>query len=322
MNKETLLGLLNKHKEKRLNPAEQELLDKWADILHARQDDKPLFDSSNEAETVGARVWIGIEERTLPVKKLNPRKKIFMRIAAAAAVVVLAGISYFVQQGKFTDRQNHAEVTWDTVSTPNAMIKKIMLSDSSEVYLNAASSVRFPRSFRGQFRKVQLLYGEARFDVTHDIKRPFQVLSQGIRTEVLGTQFTVTAYSQLNFVSVFVTRGKVAVSDNTRLLGTLTIRQGITYHTTDHHTEAITHGSSVFDAEHQRCFLNNAGFDELVLRIGIMYGYRLVPAYDSLKNHRFTGELNLNASIRTIMERFCAVYGGSFTIKGKEILMH
>lgn len=102
------------------------------------------------------------------------------------------------------------EATMNTISTPSGGQYTIVLSDGSRIRLNAASSLSFPTTFKGIERVVDL-HGEAYFEVTKDIQRPFKVVS-GLQTvEVLGTHFNVEAYADENTVKTTLAEGAVKV---------------------------------------------------------------------------------------------------------------
>lgn len=82
-----------------------------------------------------------------------------------------------------------------TLSTPNGGTYHITLSDGTQIWLNAASSLRYPIKFSSQDRVVEL-EGEAYFSVAPNSIKPsrFKVMSQGQEVEVLGTEFNISAY--------------------------------------------------------------------------------------------------------------------------------
>jgi ferric-dicitrate binding protein FerR (iron transport regulator) len=84
-------------------------------------------------------------------------------------------------------------VLYNTVSTPNGGQYRIILPDGTRVWLNAASSIRFPTSFAGE-RKITMT-GEVYFEVAHDKKHPFRVSAPDLFVEVLGTHFNIKAYA-------------------------------------------------------------------------------------------------------------------------------
>src|SRR3546814_7288589 len=86
-----------------------------------------------------------------------------------------------------------ATAGFNTVSTPNGGQYKVVLPDGTQVWLNAASSLRYPVRFTAGQREV-FLSGEAYFDVTENKDRPFIVESGGQSVTVTGTEFNINAY--------------------------------------------------------------------------------------------------------------------------------
>lgn len=82
---------------------------------------------------------------------------------------------------------------YNTLLTPKGGEYQVVLSDGTKVWLNAASSLRFPTRFTGDTRKVYLT-GEAYFEVGQDPAHPFVVRTDGMDVTVLGTSFDVASY--------------------------------------------------------------------------------------------------------------------------------
>jgi ferric-dicitrate binding protein FerR (iron transport regulator) len=85
------------------------------------------------------------------------------------------------------------------------------LADGTKVWLNAASSVRFPVAFTGKERKVEIT-GEAYFEVAKDKTKPFRVKANSSEIEVLGTHFNVNAYDDEASIKTTLLEGKVKIS--------------------------------------------------------------------------------------------------------------
>lgn len=102
------------------------------------------------------------------------------------------------------------EQRFNTISTPAGGQYQIILPDGTKVWLNAASSLKYPTVFAGQERKV-ILKGEGYFEVTHDRSRPFKVQSNEQIVEVLGTHFNISAYENDGDVKTTLLTGKVQV---------------------------------------------------------------------------------------------------------------
>lgn len=88
---------------------------------------------------------------------------------------------------------NKAEITYNTISTPRGGQYQVLLSDGTRVWLNASSSLKFPTSFAGTQRNVELI-GQAYFEVAKNKAKPFVVQADEMKVEVLGTHFDVMAY--------------------------------------------------------------------------------------------------------------------------------
>lgn len=114
----------------------------------------------------------------------------------------------------------NAPVEYQVISTARSSEYEIVLTDGSHVWLNAASSFRYPTSFSGKERIVELA-GEAWFDVQHADKIPFRIHSGQYTTSVLGTAFDIKAYPDQKNMTVSVQRGKVQVQAGSNTLAIL-----------------------------------------------------------------------------------------------------
>jgi transmembrane sensor len=104
-----------------------------------------------------------------------------------------------------------ADVSYNTISTPRGGQYQINLPDGTSVWLNSASSLRFPVNFSNlRERKVELI-GEAYFEVKSNKSKPFRVASEGQTVEVLGTHFNVMAYPNEKNLETTLLEGKVSV---------------------------------------------------------------------------------------------------------------
>jgi ferric-dicitrate binding protein FerR (iron transport regulator) len=109
----------------------------------------------------------------------------------------------------------------NTLRVPRGGQYQLILPDGSKVWLNSASSIRFPAAFNEQAREVEIT-GEAYFEVTHltassvyNIKKgeniPFIVKANGVKVEVLGTHFNINAYKDEGAIKTTLLEGRVKV---------------------------------------------------------------------------------------------------------------
>src|SRR5699024_3207595 len=118
-------------------------------------------------------------------KRLRKATYLF-RAAAVILVVVLTGffVQYYTTHSNNTDDAAQFYVMQDLV-TERGEKARVAFSDGTQVTLNAASSLRFPKKFHGLKREVYL-DGEAYFEVSHDPEHPFIVHAGEARVQVLG----------------------------------------------------------------------------------------------------------------------------------------
>lgn len=103
------------------------------------------------------------------------------------------------------------DMPFNTLYNPRgSQVLTMRLSDGSQVWLNAGSSVRFPVAFSGTERNVSIT-GEAYFEVAPDHSRPFKVSKGELSVEVLGTHFNVNAYDDEEAIRVTLLEGSVQV---------------------------------------------------------------------------------------------------------------
>jgi hypothetical protein len=107
---------------------------------------------------------------------------------------------------------NTENVIFNTIQTPKGGKFLVMLPDGSKVWLNAASSLRFPTKFEGTKREVEL-QGEAYFEVAHDESKIFEVNTRNQIVQVLGTHFNINAYEDEPTVNTTLLEGSVRISD-------------------------------------------------------------------------------------------------------------
>jgi len=105
---------------------------------------------------------------------------------------------------------SHRGPLYNSLSTPAAGQYRLTLPDGTKVWLNAQSSIRFPTSFYGNTRSVELS-GEAYFQVAKDARRPFLVKAGDLTIQALGTQFNVHAYLDESSAKATLILGAVRV---------------------------------------------------------------------------------------------------------------
>lgn len=110
-----------------------------------------------------------------------------------------------------TAGNSNGAVAYHTLTVPRGIkMVQLTLADGTLVWLNTASSIKYPSRFTGNERTVELT-GEAYFDVKHNAAKPFTVQTKNITVNVLGTRFNVSAYDDEEQSNVVLEKGSVAL---------------------------------------------------------------------------------------------------------------
>ena len=140
------------------------------------------------------------------VVKQYKRRKIFAGMAVAVLGLCIGCASYL-----FFNKPSEQVVKNNEVATRKGSKSKIILPDSSVVWLNADSRLVYPGDFHGKTREVQLT-GEAFFEVTKDPHRPFIIHTNTVDVKVLGTVFNVRSYPEETTTETSLITGEVEVT--------------------------------------------------------------------------------------------------------------
>lgn len=146
------------------------------------------------------RLWKRIVNAETPIGVSS----VWKYISIAASVLLLCVSSVLLQNiGK-------KPLSYMEVTSMAGSKTQVLLPDSTIVWLNGDSRIRYPESFGDDERRVELI-GEAFFHVTKDKERPFSVNLDRMRIEVLGTEFNVFAEEQSDIIETTLVEGSVAL---------------------------------------------------------------------------------------------------------------
>ena len=206
------------------------------------------------------------------------------RIAVAAMLAVILTFTGIYSVNRFGYK------TLATMDQP----EEIVLPDGSTVTLNYFSSLKYPRRFSGEMRKIEL-EGEGFFEVESDPEHPFVINTRDVDIKVLGTSFNVNAYSENAAVEVTVKTGEVAVTRHGEVPRTIILKPGNkgVYKKTDETLEITQEIDKNYLAWKTKSFV----FEDQTLldvskQLSKVYQAEIIIASDSLKNARITTAFN------------------------------
>lgn len=133
------------------------------------------------------------------------------KLARQGNIIIKKAADGQISYDNASGNEGSKSVVYNTAATPQGGQYQFILADGTKVWLNASSSIKYPIVFNGNERRVELT-GEAYFEVAHNAKKPFKVISNGQTVEVLGTHFNINAYNDEQAVKTTLLQGSVKVS--------------------------------------------------------------------------------------------------------------
>ena len=185
----------------------------WNKTAHKDSDD--AFDVENGLKRLAASIrnydpsfqW----EQKAQQKHFMFFQPISSRIAASCAVLILFIASILLVSHFLILRP--AATAWNEKRTMMGEKAVVTLLDGTKIMLNADSKIKYPVRFGEESREV-LLQGEAYFEVTHNVEKPFKVRTGNISTTDLGTKFNIKSFPYEKSITVSLEDGIVEVSTN------------------------------------------------------------------------------------------------------------
>jgi transmembrane sensor len=176
------------------------------------QQQTPSNDPTNKQVAIQADVLPGSDKAILT---LSNGQQILLDSASNGTLAAQGNASIIKQaNGSLAyvtaNDQKNKEILYNTMSIPRGGQYQLTLPDGSRVWLNAASTLKYPTSFTGQERVVELT-GEGYFEVAQDAGKPFRVKVNGMQVAVLGTSFNIMAYPEEKSTNTTLLTGAVKV---------------------------------------------------------------------------------------------------------------
>ncbi|OOQ57786.1 FecR family protein [Mucilaginibacter pedocola] len=263
------------------------------------------------------------------VKKIRPISAYWLRAASIIAVIGAVGFGVWRFGNKPSAHIDKPSPTFEAIATQNKQMKKFMLPDGSEVWLNSASSIRFDASsFNNGSRIVYLDEGEAYFKVTHDASHPFYVFSGRARTRVLGTEFNVRAYNDTKKISIAVVTGKVAVDERDANGRFKNIAPGLIKGesiTMAANKAALSNGltTSSINAwrEGRSSYLTDATLEEIAAEIARKYDLKVSVKHPELDKRHYSLQIN-GLSTDDLLQQLMLQTGISYRLYNQQLIIY
>ncbi|HEY4289073.1 MAG TPA: FecR family protein [Puia sp.] len=210
-----------------------------------------------------------------------------------------------------------AELMYNTLTTNPGNQYQLVLPDGTRVWLNAASSIRFPASFGGKERRVEVT-GEAYFEVAANASKPFFVQHDSLTVKVLGTSFNINTYSNEATVATTLVEGAIRVgygSNSQVLRPGQQARTGVDGHivimndvSTD---EIVAWKDDLF-------YFRSADIESIMRQLARWYDVRIAYGQGKI-GERFYARIPRNARLSEVLDALSLTGKVHFNIEGRTV---
>lgn len=256
---------------------------------------------------------------------LNDGQKIALRDRDTS--VATSGTSINIRTGQVAyemkKEMQDSVVEYNTIVVPRGGIYSLVLSDGTEVFLNSDSELRYPVKFTGKNRVVDLK-GEAFFEVTPDSLHPFVVQAGEMRTRVLGTSFNIMAYTDEPAIQTTLFTGRVEVSvEQTSLKEVLAPGMQANWEVG---ADAISVKKVNMDIQSLWrdgiIMLDDDDLESVMRMLARWYNVTYEWRGDRNVKHTFTGKINRNEDLGSVLSTLTLLGGPRFEIEGTTVYIY
>ena len=220
-----------------------------------------------------------------------------------------------------TSKQSAAAVTYNRIITPRGGRYEVKLPDGTNVWLNAASSLRYPTTFNGKERVVELT-GEAYFDVSNASDQPFRVTVASaqqapMQIEVLGTGFNIKAYADEPVRAATLVYGKIRVANGTEQTILAPYQQARLRESSDKIAVQRVDLDAVLAWKTGLFYLEDAPITDIMREISRWYDVDIV--YKGQISQQFVGKIPRNMPLMDVLKVLESTGWVHFQVAGKVI---
>jgi transmembrane sensor len=241
----------------------------------------------------------------------------FLRVAAIFIGPLMLAIGWYLGSNNLKTN----ELTWNTVTAPRKHIAVCTLTDGTEVWLNAGSSISYPAGEQMNKREVKLT-GEGYFKVTKNPKKPFFVITQFATVKVLGTIFNMKAYPGADRIVTTLEEGSVEFYIQNSKIPNLRLKPGeqAVYATKEGRIDLAKVDASLFSSwRNDKFVFKDADLKTIISELERLYDIKIYIKNPRLEKLRFRGMFSYDQDLLDAFETLKRSVKLNYTIKGREV---
>ncbi|NLO39776.1 MAG: DUF4974 domain-containing protein [Ruminiclostridium sp.] len=237
-------------------------------------------------------------------KNRIPWKVVYLKVQRFAAILaiplLLTTLALFLTRTPLQE--------WQELYVPYGHIEKVVLPDSTVIWMNAGSRITYPQPFQTKHRKI-FIEGEIFADVKADPRHPFIISAQDFEVTVVGTRFNLKAYAEDPSIEIALVEGLVEVNTKSRNISQqASLKNGemMVYNKESADVELLTFTPSQYKsfADGGGLHFFNQKFQDITAHLQRLFDVRIVILDNQLAKERYHAYFTNNETIEQMLNTF------------------
>jgi transmembrane sensor len=266
--------------------SDEEVEDSWT-IFQVK---KQLRESSSDIRLESKKSW---GTRAIHVSRIQ-----LLKYAAVLMIGLLLSVFIGLQFSDYI--KDESKKPWITAETQSGQKTKIVLPDSSVVWLNSESSLSFPADLESRRKRIVKLEGEAYFDVAKQGSSRFTVICPDYDIEVKGTKFNVMAYRDFNRTETTLVEGAVIIKKGSQILSLKPGERAV--YSKNYLTKSRAQVRQATLWKDNKFYFDNIPLRELVRRLERWYDVKIILKDPSLKDIFYSGYFKNEETVWQVLD--------------------
>lgn len=265
------------------------------EIIRQLESDWNTFKTDDSIDVDSRKMIIQIKNR-IGTSSKNGVFRVVKQMFPYAAMLVIGFITawiYFSNRNTGTISQEPLATAYTSVITENGQRSRIVLPDSSIVWLNSGTTLSYSNDFSEKNRKVTL-NGQAFFQVARNAEKPFTVQTGELLVSVLGTRFDVDAFPGNGEIVVVLESGRVELTHRNIESFSYTMKPGelAAYNLTDNSMKVSTTDASVYSSwKDGKLIFRNTSMKNVIEKLRKWYNVNITVTNPEVYQSIFTGTI-------------------------------
>jgi transmembrane sensor len=264
------------------------------------------------------KAWDKVDQKIF-IKSPSRKLLLFRPLHSSIAAIIVLGLLIFEIINNYRNDHCFARQYTEVITLPGQRTS-VILPDGTKVWLNSASTVKYPSIFNKKDREI-ILTGEAFFEVHKDKSKRFRVNAGALKVDAYGTSFNIKNYPEENIQSVTVADGIVGISDNSGEIKRIVRGDNISLNKKSGEIEFNKENPELIATwKNGELIFRNTPVEEVLKSLESWYGVRIIVDKQIIDSHNYTFKIKTE-SFTEVLAMMQIMTPFEYKINGKDVVI-